>query len=58
MCEMLNFSLFFLAGVFAGYWLGLVIPVKFFLITCLALLALAVLLFFLFHLGLRDFQEY
>jgi len=48
----------FLAGVFAGYWLGLVIPVKFFLITCLALLALAVLLFFLFHLGMRDFQEY
>ncbi len=54
------FKLFigFLAGVFAGYLLGLVIPVRFFLIACLVLLALAVLLFFLFHLGLRNFQEY
>jgi hypothetical protein len=54
------FKLFvgFLAGVFAGYLLGLVIPVKFFMIACLVLLALAVLLLFVFHLGLRDFQEY
>ena len=58
MCEMFKLFIGFLAGVFAGYLLGLVIPVKFFLITCLALLALAVLLFFLFHLGMRDFQEY
>ena len=52
----------FLAGfgcrVFAGYLLGLVIPLKVFMIACLVLLALVVLLFFLFHLGIRDFQEY
>jgi hypothetical protein len=55
---MLKLFVGFLAGVFAGYLLGLVIPVKFFLITCLVLLAFAVLFFFLFHLGLHDFQEY
>ena len=44
-------------GVFAGYLLGLVIPLQVFLIACLVLLALAVLLFILFHLGVRDFQE-
>ena len=55
---MLKLFIVFLAGVFAGYLLRLVIPVKFFLITCLALFTLTVLLFFLFHLGLRDFQEY
>ena len=54
---MLKLFIVFLAGVFAGYLLRLVIPVKFFLITCLALFTLTVL-FFLFHLGLRDFQEY
>ncbi len=52
---MLKFFVGFLAGMFAGYVLGLVIPVKFFFIACLMLLALAVLLFYLFHLGLRDF---
>lgn len=45
-------------GLFVGYLLGLVIPIKVFMIVCLMLLALVVLLFFLFHLGLRDFQEY
>jgi hypothetical protein len=55
---MFKFLIVFLAGAFVGYLLGLVIPVKFFLVTCLALLALAVLFFFLFHLGLRDFQGY
>ena len=45
-------------GVFAGYLLGLVIPLKVFMIACLVLLALVILLFFLFHLGVRDFQEY
>ena len=45
-------------GIFAGYLLGLVIPLKIFMILCLVLLALVVLLFFLFHLGVRDFQEY
>lgn len=46
------------AGIFTGYLLGLVIPLKVFMVICLALLALVVLLFFLFHLGIRDFQEY
>ncbi len=45
-------------GIFAGYLLGLVIPLKVFMIACLVLLALIVLLFFLFHLGVQDFQEY
>lgn len=45
-------------GVFTGYLLGLVIPLKVFMIACLVLLALVVLLFFLFHLSVRDFQEY
>jgi uncharacterized membrane protein (Fun14 family) len=54
------FKLFigFLVGVLAGYLLRLVIPIEFFFIACLVLLALALLLFYLFHLGLRDFQEY
>ena len=45
-------------GIFAGYLLGFVIPLKVFMIACLVLLALVVLLFFLFHLGVQDFQEY
>lgn len=45
-------------GIFAGYLLGLVIPLRVFMIACLVLLALAVLLLFLFHLGIQDFQEY
>ena len=45
-------------GVFTGYLLGLVIPLKVFMVICLVLLALVVLLFFLFHLGVQDFQEY
>ena len=45
-------------GVFSGYLLGLVIPLQVFMIACLVLLALVILLFFLFHLGIRDFQEY
>jgi len=45
-------------GIGAGYWLGLVIPVRVLLITCLVLAGLVVLLFLLFHLGVRDFQEY
>mgnify|MGYP007006504616 CR=1 FL=1 len=46
------------AGVFTGYLLGLVIPIQVFMIACLVLLALVVLFFFLFHLGVQDFQEY
>ena len=45
-------------GIFAGYLLSLVIPLKVFMVAGLVLLALAVLLFFLFHLGIQDFQEY
>lgn len=45
-------------GVFAGYLLGLMIPIRVFMITCLVLLAFSVLLLFLFHLGIQDFQEY
>jgi hypothetical protein len=45
-------------GIFAGYLLGLVIPLKVFMIACLVILAVVILLFFLFHLGVRDFQEY
>lgn len=45
-------------GIFVGYLLGLVIPLQVFMLACLVLLALVILLFFLFHLGVRDFQEY
>jgi hypothetical protein len=44
-------------GIFVGYLLGLVIPIEVFMIACLVLLALAILLFFLFHLGVQDFQK-
>lgn len=58
MCEMVKFIGGLVVGLFAGYLLGLVVPVKFFLIACLLLTALLALLFFLFHLGIQDFQEY
>ena len=45
-------------GIFVGYLLGLIIPIEVFIIACLVLLALVILVFFLFHLGIRDFQEY
>lgn len=45
-------------GIFAGYLLGFVIPLPIFMVVCLVLLALAILSFLLFHLGLRDFQGY
>ena len=45
-------------GIFVGYLLGLVIPLQVFMIACLVRLALVILLFFLVHLGIRDFQEY
>jgi len=45
-------------GIFVGYLLGDVIPLQVFMIICLVLAGLVVLLFFLFHLGVRDFQEY
>ena len=56
--EMLRFLAGLGVGSFAGYLLGLVISIQVFMIACLVLLALVILLFFLFHLGIRDFQEY
>ncbi len=47
----------FMAGGFVGYLLGQVIPVEFFFITSVLLMFGAFLLFILFHIGLRDFQE-
>ncbi len=44
-------------GLFAGYLLGLVIPIQVFIIACLVLLAFVVVVFFLFHLGVQDFQD-
>ena len=44
-------------GMFVGCLLRLVIPLQVFMIICLVLAGLVVLLFFLFHLGVRDFQE-
>jgi len=55
---MVTFFAGFGIGIFAGYLLGLVIPLKVFMIACLVFMGLAVLLFYLFHLGLPDFQEY
>ncbi len=45
-------------GIFAGYLLGFVIPIRVFMIVCLVLAVLVALVFILFHLGVRDFQEY
>lgn len=45
-------------GIFAGYLLGLIIPIEVFIGACLVLAGLVILLLFLFHLGVRDFQEY
>lgn len=45
-------------GIFVGYLLGRIIPIEVFIIACLVLAGMVVLLFFLFHLGIRDFQEY
>jgi hypothetical protein len=44
-------------GIFVSYLLGLIIPIEVFIIACLVLAGMVVLLFFLFHLGIRDFQE-
>lgn len=55
---MFKFFAGFGIGIFAGYLLGLVIAIKVFMIACLVLLILMALLFFLFHLGVQDFQEY
>ena len=45
-------------AIITGLFLGWALPIEFFLIAALALIGLVVLLFLLFHLGLRDFQGY
>jgi uncharacterized membrane protein YfcA len=52
-----KFFLGFVAGGFVGYLLGQVIPMEFLLVAGLLLLIGVFLLFILFHIGLRDFQE-
>jgi hypothetical protein len=47
----------FIAGGFVGYLLGRFIHVEFFVIASVFLMFGAILLFILFHIGLRDFQE-
>jgi len=54
---MFKFLAGFGIGIFAGYLLGLVVPLKVLTIACLVFLALVVLPFFLFHLGHQDFQN-
>lgn len=46
------------AGIFTGHLLGFMLLLKIFAIVCLMVTVLAGLVFFLFHLGVRDFQEY
>ena len=46
------------AAIITGLFLGCALPIEFFLIAALILIGLAVLLFLLFHLGLRNFQGY
>jgi uncharacterized membrane protein YfcA len=55
---MIKFISGFMAGGFIGYLLGQVIPFEYFLIVSVLLLFISFVLFTLFHLGLRDFQEY
>ena len=54
----MRFLFGFVLGIFAGYLLGLIIPIEVFIAACLVLAGMLVLLLFLFHLGVRDFQEY
>jgi hypothetical protein len=58
MIDVLKLLIGFIAGLFVGFLLGLVLPIEFFYIACIILALLAVLFFFFFHFGLRDFQEY
>jgi hypothetical protein len=48
----------FLAGLLVGFLLGRIVPIEFLLILAITCIVLAVVLFFIFHLGLLDFQEY
>lgn len=58
MIDVLKLLIGFIAGLFVGFPLGLVLPIEFFYNACIILIALAVLFFIFFHPGLRDFQEY
>jgi hypothetical protein len=55
---MLKLLIGFIAGLLVGFLLGRVLPIEFFYIACIILILLAMLFFFVLHLGLRDFQEY
>ena len=55
---MLKLLIGFIAGLLVGFLLGRVLPIEIFYIACIILILLAMLFFFVFHLGLRDFQEY
>jgi len=54
---MLKLFLGFLLGLLAG-WALLLLPDMFLLAALLIFIGLAAAFFMLFHLGLRDFQEY
>ena len=58
MIDVLKLMIGFIAGLLVGFLLGLVLPIEFFYIACIILILLAMLFFFVLHLGLRDFQEY
>jgi len=46
------------AAIIIGLFLGWSLPIECFLIAALALIGLAILLFAVFHLGVRNFQGY
>jgi hypothetical protein len=55
---MLKVMLGFIAGIFAGILIGRMLPVEFLIGTGTVLMMLTVIFFVVFHLGLRDFQDY
>ena len=55
---MLKLIVGFIAGIFAGILIGRMLPVEFLIGTGTVLMMLMVIFFLIFHLGLRDFQEY
>ena len=48
----------FLAGFITGLCVAEIIPIEYILAASVIFMLLAALLLVLFHLGLRDFQEY
>lgn len=55
---MIRFFIGMLIGICIGHAMGRLIPVWILLSICLTLFASAAFLFWLLHLGIRDFQEY